>query len=38
MGNRTDELINLALDVSPDPDPGEFDQMLATGEHVSVRV
>ena len=35
MGNRTDELIDLALSVSPDPDPRELDQLLATGEHMS---
>ena len=35
MGNRTDELIDLALEVSPDPDPRELDQLLATGEHMS---
>ncbi|HCV00628.1 MAG TPA: aspartate kinase [Dehalococcoidia bacterium] len=35
MGNRTDELIDLALSVSPDPEPRELDQLLATGEHMS---
>ncbi len=35
MGNRTDELIDLALSVSPNPDPRELDQLLATGEHMS---
>ena len=35
MGNRTDELIDLALSVAPDPDPRELDQLLATGEHTS---
>lgn len=35
MGNRTDELIDLALSVAPDPDPRELDQLLATGEHMS---
>ncbi|MDE0603758.1 MAG: hypothetical protein OXI18_05075 [bacterium] len=33
--NRTDELMGLVLEVSPDPDSGELDQLLATGEHVS---
>lgn len=35
MGNRTDELIDLALSVAPDPDARELDQLLATGEHMS---
>ena len=35
MGNRTDELIDLALSVSPDPDPRELDHLLATGEQMS---
>ncbi|MFQ5380773.1 MAG: aspartate kinase [Dehalococcoidia bacterium] len=36
MGNRTDELIDLALQVSPDPDPRELDMLLSTGEQMSV--
>jgi len=35
MGDTTDELINLAHQVSPDPSPREMDQLLATGEQVS---
>ena len=35
MGNRTDELIDLALSVSPEPDPRELDHLLATGEQMS---
>ncbi len=35
MGNRTDELIDLALSVAPDPDPRELDHLLATGEQMS---
>ncbi len=35
MGNRTDELLDLALSVAPEPDPRELDQLLATGEHMS---
>ncbi len=35
MGNRTDELIDLALSVAPAPDPRELDQLLATGEQMS---
>ncbi|MBA4180461.1 MAG: aspartate kinase [Anaerolinea sp.] len=36
MGNTTDELIDLALSVSPDPDPRELDMLLSTGEQMSV--
>ncbi len=36
MGNRTDELIDLALQVAPDPDPRELDMLLSTGEQMSV--
>ena len=36
MGNRTDELIDLALQVSPEPDPRELDMLLSTGEQMSV--
>jgi aspartate kinase len=36
MGNRTDELIDLALQVSPEPDPRELDMLLSTGEQMSI--
>lgn len=36
MGNRTDELVDLALSVSPDPDPRELDMLLSTGEQMSI--
>jgi aspartate kinase len=36
MGNRTDELIDLALSVSSKPDPRELDLLLSTGEIVSI--
>jgi aspartate kinase len=36
MGNTTDELIDLALQVSPDPDPRELDMLLSTGEQMSI--
>ena len=35
MGDTTDELIDLAHTVSPDPDPRELDLLLSTGELVS---
>ena len=35
MGDTTDELINLANQVSGDPDPRELDLLLSTGELVS---
>ena len=35
MGNRTDELIDLALSVNPDPPPRELDYLLSTGEQAS---
>ena len=35
MGNRTDELIALATDVTDDPRPRELDVLLSTGEVVS---
>ena len=35
MGDTTDELIDLARTVSPDPDPRELDLLLSTGELVS---
>ncbi len=36
MGNTTDELIDLALSVSPSPDPRELDMLLSTGEQMSI--
>lgn len=36
MGNRTDELIDLALQVAPEPDLRELDMLLSTGEQMSV--
>lgn len=36
MGNTTDELIDLALSVSPEPDPRELDILLSTGEQMSI--
>ncbi len=36
MGRMTDELVDLAHAVSPEPDGREFDMLLATGEQVSV--
>jgi len=35
MGNRTDELIDLALSVNPSPPPRELDHLLSTGEQAS---
>jgi aspartate kinase len=35
MGNKTDELIDLALQVAPEPDPRELDMLLSTGEQMS---
>ena len=35
MGDTTDRLVDLARDVSPDPDPREMDALLATGEMIS---
>ncbi|MBI2862150.1 MAG: aspartate kinase, partial [Chloroflexi bacterium] len=35
MGDTTDELIDLALQVNPDPSPRELDLLLSTGEVVS---
>jgi aspartate kinase len=35
MGDTTDDLIELANTVSPDPDPRELDLLLSTGELVS---
>lgn len=36
MGNRTDELIDLALQISEHPDPRELDMLLSTGEQMSI--
>lgn len=36
MGNATDDLLDLALQVAPDPEPRELDMLLSTGEQVSV--
>ena len=38
MGNTTDELLDLALSVSPDPDPRELDMLLSTGEQCRLRL
>jgi len=38
MGDTTDDLISLMGRISPDPQPREIDQLLATGEIVSVSV
>jgi aspartate kinase len=35
MGDTTDELLQLAAAITPDPDPRELDMLLATGEHQS---
>src|ERR1700733_9409446 len=34
-GQTTDELIEMAQEVSPDPDPREMDMLLSTGERMS---
>jgi aspartate kinase len=34
-GSTTDELIAMAEEVSPDPDPREMDMLLSTGERIS---
>ena len=36
MGNRTDELYDLAHSINPDPDPREMDILLSTGEQMSI--
>ncbi|MBI5161182.1 MAG: aspartate kinase [Micrococcales bacterium] len=36
MGDTTDELIDLALEVTPMPDPREMDMLLTTGERISM--
>ncbi len=35
MGDTTDDLLALAAQITPDPDPRELDVLLATGEHMS---
>jgi aspartate kinase len=35
MGKTTDELIDLAHDVSPAPDPRELDMLISVGERIS---
>jgi aspartate kinase len=35
MGKTTDQLIALATDVSPEPDPRELDMLLSTGERIA---
>ena len=34
MGNKTDELISLAKEISPEPDLREYDALVSTGEQV----
>jgi aspartate kinase len=36
MANRTDELIQLAHELTDDPDPRELDVLMSTGEQISV--
>ncbi len=36
MSGETNRLIGLAREISHDPDPREYDQMVATGEQVSI--
>lgn len=38
MGDATDDLIDLAKQVNPHPDPREMDVLLATGEQVSIAI
>jgi aspartate kinase len=35
MGSTTDELLRLARQVSPDPEPRELDMLLSTGERIA---
>jgi aspartate kinase len=35
MGKTTDELIRLAFEVSPTPEPREYDMLVSTGERIS---
>ncbi|HEY4152055.1 MAG TPA: aspartate kinase [Pseudolysinimonas sp.] len=36
MGDSTDELLDLAREVTPEPDPRELDMLLTTGERISM--
>lgn len=36
MGDSTDELIDLAHEITPIPDPREFDMLVTTGERISM--
>ena len=36
QGDRTDELIGLAREIDPDPDPRELDMLMAVGEQMSI--
>lgn len=36
MSGETNRLIGLARDITPNPDPREYDQMVCTGEQVSI--
>lgn len=36
MAGKTDELVHLAHEITPSPDPREMDVLLATGEQVSI--
>ncbi len=35
MGKSTDQLVQMALQVAPSPDPREYDMLLSSGEQVS---
>jgi aspartate kinase len=35
MGHTTDELIRLAQEISPQPNPREYDMLVSTGERIS---
>jgi len=36
MGDRTDELISMARQLHPEPDPREMDMLMAVGEQMSI--
>jgi aspartate kinase len=36
MGKSTDELISLAKEINPHPNPREYDALVSTGEQISV--
>ena len=36
MGDSTDDLIDLAHEITPIPDPREFDMLITTGERISM--